>query len=321
MKHLILLLFLTPLFLQAKETEKRLPQIYRTSSEIDTKLSANNAVFTFQFEANGNLLEPALIQYSIDGKNGQQLSKKNSISIETAPGKHLFQFYYNENYLEVYSDSLEIKSQNRDTYTVNLIRAIQPMYNVSEKPVIYLYPPNDTDVTITMDIHGKNAFLYPTYIDSWQFTAHPNGDLSFGDKTYNYLFWEATTATIPSEKQLESGFFVKGSEAISFFEEKLTLAGLNSKEQADFITYWGPRLAKNELNFVHFEFNEECQKYADIDIAPKPDHLYRIYLTFGAVDRTFEVQEQEIQKIDRTGFLVLEWGGQEQSIQPTILLN
>ena len=51
---------------------------------------------------------------------------------------------------------------------------------------------------------------------------------------------------------VESGFFVGSDQVVSFLEKKLTDAGLSSKEQADFITFWGPKLAQNELNFVHF---------------------------------------------------------------------
>ena len=190
---------------------------------------------------------------------------------------------------------------------------------VTEKPVIYLYPEKPTDVHIEMDIHGEDAFYYPAYTDSWNLTAAPNGDLTFGDDVYNYLFWEATNRTILSPKQTASGFFIDGENVVSFLEEKLTLAGLNSKEQADFITYWGPRLAQNQLNFIHFEFNESCNEYADINITPKPDNIYRIYMIWGAVTEEFRVNEQEIEQFDRDGFSVLEWGGKESHIRQSFI--
>lgn len=289
-------------------------QIYRTSSEVDEQLADGDCIYEFKFHAPGNMSPPLSVQYSIDGKIGEQQLSKQTISIKAKPGKHIFQFYYNSYYYEVYSDSLEIKSRHRDQYSVTLQQAMMAEPVMSEKPVIYLYPEKPTEVTVKLDIHGDNAFLYPTYNDSWDFTAQPNGDLVFGDNTYNYLFWEATSNARLTEKQTKSGFFVEGRSAVAFLEKKLTEAGLNSKEQADFITYWGPRLAQNELNFVHFEFNEACNKYAELDISPKPDNLYRIYMVWGAASEKFEIANQEIEAFDRDGFSVLEWGGQESHI-------
>lgn len=55
---------------------------------------------------------------------------------------------------------------------------------------------------------------------------------------------------------MKSRFNVTKEEVTPFLEGKLSLAGLNSKEQADFITCWGPRLATKEINFLRFKFNE-----------------------------------------------------------------
>ncbi len=104
---------------------------------------------------------------------------------------------------------------------------------------------------------------------------------------------------------------------ISFLEEKLTLAGLNSKEQADFITYWVPRLTQNEINFVRFEFNEECNRYAELEITPKPDHLVRFYMVWSPMDSATQLtpRAQQISAQKREGFTVLEWGGVEISLE------
>lgn len=317
MKKFIFLLFLIPIFTYAEEDFKRVPQIYRTSSELDKNLAAGDCLFEFEFYAPGNISTPLSIQYSIDGRNGEHQLIKQSITVKAKPGKHIFQFYYNQHYYEVYSDSLEIKSRHRDKYLVTLNNAIEDI--MTEKPVIYLYPQQSTEVRVKIDIHGEDPFLYPTYIDSWDFTAEPNGDLIFDDETYNYLFWEARNRRVLSPKQTQSGFFIEGEKAIEFLEEQLNKAGFNSKEQADFITFWGPRLAQNKLNFVHFEFNETCDQYADLEISPKPDNLYRIYMVWGSVSEEFDVKEQEIEWFDRNGFSVLEWGGQESHIRQSFV--
>ncbi len=317
MKRIVLFILLIPNLLFAEEELKKVFPIYRISSEFNKSIATNSAVYEFQFDTRNGLIQEELIRYSIDGVNGSKVLKNKTLTIQSTPGKHIFQLYYNDVYNEVYSDSLKIEARHHDSYSVTFHYArIQKM---NEKPVIYLYPQLETKVRVEMDIHGDDIFTYPQYDDAWNFVAHPNGDLVFGENTYNYLFWEASQRAILTAKQTASGFFVEGKNAISFLEEKLTQAGLNAKEQADFITYWGPRLAKNELNFVHFEFNTECDVYANIDISPKPDNLYRVFIVWGAVSERFDVKEQEMKTMNRSGFSVLDWGGQESHIKQSFV--
>lgn len=314
MKHIILLLALAPFLLFAEEDLKSVIQIVRTSSELDPSLKGNKTVYEFEFHSYGQKVEGVQVYYSIDGINNKQMSKNGIISVPSKAGRHIFQFFYNEHYLEIYSDSLTIEAKYRDRYSVNLVSSVTREYSL--KPIIYLYPQLTTDISVKIDIHGEDAFLYPTYAESWDFTAESNGDLLFDDgQTYNYLFWEAAHGMALSPEQTQSGFFVKGENAIDFLEEKLTTAGFNSKEQADFITFWGPRMSQNKLNFVHFEFNETCDKYANLDISPKPDNLYRIYMVWGSVSDEYKIETQEIEQFYRSGFSVLEWGGQESNIR------
>lgn len=320
MKHFILFIFLTPLFLRAEKGQmKRILQIYKTDSEVDSNLNANQSLYTFHFNGRYDTSHPKHVLYSIDGVESKARLTNQEITIPAKPGKHIFQFYYNSDYYEVYSDSLEIKAQHHDTYAVQLYGTPRGVVQEVEKPVIYLYPEKSTAVSVQLDIHGEDPFYYPSYNDGWKLTAHPNGDLSIGDNQYNYLFWEAKVRNALSQQQLSTGFFVEGKNVVSFLEEKLTEVGLTSKEQADFITYWGPRLAKNDLNFVHFEFNESCDRYADIDISPKPDHVNRIYMIWGAVSEKHAIKTQDMKSFERNGFDVLEWGGQESHIDQRIV--
>lgn len=152
--------------------------------------------------------------------------------------------------------------------------------------------------------------MYPAYNNEWKCKAESNGDLTIGKDTYNYLFWEAIADNSFDLSTSESGFFVEGKNVISFLDEKLDQAGLTSEEKADFITFWGPKLASKELSFVHFLFNEECDRYADLEISPKPDNIYRLYIIWAPVSTKFLIKKQAMKKIDRAGFTVFEWGGQ-----------
>jgi hypothetical protein len=132
-------------------------------------------------------------------------------------------------------------------------------------------------------------------------------------KDYDYLFWDAKVPASQFNQTISSGFFVNRDSLVPFFERNLTKMGLNAREQQDFITYWVPIMNKNESSFVHFMFTEEYDNIATINISPKPDHLFRVFMAWGDADAFDygEVNEQEIPFVTREGFTVIEWGGGE----------
>jgi hypothetical protein len=106
--------------------------------------------------------------------------------------------------------------------------------------------------------------------------------------------------------------YVKGEAIISFLEQQLTQFGLTSKEQADFITFWGPQLMKNKLNYVHFVLDEAANQFGILEIQPKPTTVSRIYIVWSDVSNVQnlpQLTEQKITKRPRKGFHVIEWGG------------
>ena len=44
-------------------------------------------------------------------------------------------------------------------------------------------------------------------------------------------------------------------------------------------------------------------------IEPKPDNVIRILMTFKGLDKEIEVLEQQLTKVNRSGYSVVEWGG------------
>ena len=60
------------------------------------------------------------------------------------------------------------------------------------KPVIYLYPEEETEVTVSLDYDGELTCVYPAFDGgtSWSVTAAPDGTLTdTAGQTYNYLYW------------------------------------------------------------------------------------------------------------------------------------
>jgi len=291
------------------------PVVQFIKMEKDKDLTSKESVYHFKFSGIQQVTGQTTITYKIDGRNKtvESLSIEATLDIKTKPGNHSFEFYIDSSWNKIKTQKLEVEKQFRSHYSIACTRIRKksevPIDEVC-KPVIYLYPEKEMDVEVKIDFEGEHPILYPEYNDGWKCTASPNGDLKIGESTYNYLFWEVGQPNHLSTADLSEGFIVKGENSISFLESKLNAAGFTSKEKADFITFWGPRIQKNELNFVRFEFNEVCDKFATLNVTPTPDAMYRLYIFFSPIDEAFEVKEQMIPKMNRDGFTVLEWGGQ-----------
>lgn len=207
-------------------------------------------------------------------------------------------------------------------YVVKVIMSTYPqikinddydLYPVAEKPVIYLYPVQKQKINVKVITREDFTFTYPKYkTNGWSVVAQPNGKIETDNRTYNYLFWEAPMPNKASFN-MRDGFIVSSDTVVQFLENLLTTVGLNDMEQADFITYWAPRLQQNRDNIIHFEFNEGYdKKISKMEITPKPESLIRIFMTFTKYNYEKNiVKPQEIPTYNRTGFTVVEWGGSE----------
>lgn len=87
--------------------------------------------------------------------------------------------------------------------------------DVAEKPVIYLYPEREQEVTVKLDYNGRFTCTYPEYGNGWQVTAYPDGRLvnKADGQEYSYLFWEGQDET---EYDLSKGYVVAGGDTEAF---------------------------------------------------------------------------------------------------------
>ncbi len=177
------------------------------------------------------------------------------------------------------------------------------------KPLIYLYPNAESEVSIKLGNSHKISHSYPKYENEWVVRAKPNGDLTYNNRTYYGLYWEGKNAP---KFELDEGFVVKGSDTITFLEEKLAILGLNEREANEFIIYWLPRLENNTYNFIKFASFNVQNEYMPLEINPKPNTLIRVMMVYKKLDNPIEVREQVLAPTPiRNGFTVVEWGGTE----------
>lgn len=176
------------------------------------------------------------------------------------------------------------------------------------KPVLYLYPEETTQVSLGLDYDGRITAEYPTSInEKWELLAQPDGTLIIDERNYPYIFWEGVSP-VTQTFEFTEGFSVSRANYISFLEEKLTLLGLNEKEQADFITYWLPQMQAHEWTTVRFLY-EEYAELAKWSIEPLPDTFIRVFVIMEGSDHAVKLPKQNLQVAERKGFTAVEWGG------------
>lgn len=179
---------------------------------------------------------------------------------------------------------------------------------VCYKPVIYLYPEEETDISVNLILDGRLTCAYPAYNDGWTVTASPDGTLTDAKgRTYNYLYWEGETY---ARYDLSKGFCVKGEDTAVFLEDALEKLGLTRREANEFIVYWLPQMQDNPYNIISFQTGIYTNA-AKLAVNPAPDTLIRVFMAWQASDTPVVLENQELSAPDRTGFTVVEWGGAE----------
>lgn len=176
------------------------------------------------------------------------------------------------------------------------------------KPIIYLYPEKETQISVKLGKKENITCSYPEYKDGWNIIAKPDGkliDLETNRNLYG-LYWEGIQSDNIDTKK---GFVVKGSDTIKFLEEKLEILGLNEIEAQEFIIYWLPKMQNNKYNYIRFATLDEINENMPLDFSVRPDTLIRVLMQYKPLEEYMEVEEQELVSSKREGFVVVEWGG------------
>ena len=191
-----------------------------------------------------------------------------------------------------------------------------PRNDVSLKPIIYLYPTSDTNVTVKLGKPNDITVSYPECNASkgWNVLAQPDGDLvdlDTGRNLYSLYYESKSSEDVYSMKS--DGFIVSREDTVRFLEDKLARLGLNEHEAEEFIVYWLPKLQQNNYNYIRFATMDEINNAMPLDINPNPDTVIRVLMTFKGLDEPIEgIAEQQLPTTPtRDGFTVVEWGGSE----------
>ena len=213
--------------------------------------------------------------------------------------ENVIKFYVLKVSKQMINVNLEIKKEEVGTSNCNA--------NVSYKPLLYLYPEKEMNIKVILGYEELLTSTYPKYNNEWNVLAKPNGDLiDENNRTYYGLYWEGISK---SKTIFNDGFVVEKDNIETFLEEKLKILGLNERESNEFIIYWLPKLQENEYNLIKFESIENINNDMPLYISPEPDTVIRVLMKYIPLDYKIQIPEQKLQKVERSGFSVIEWGG------------
>jgi hypothetical protein len=311
-QHIYLLLFLT-FSLSTKaagdfETEKwSAPfSIYETTT--NTKLSPKQCQVQLYFFYPNPTNAERRVYMSINGVLEEfTLKNLDPVTYDLTPGKYVFKIWGGPGYEEIITDSIVFDSQTLNKASVQIRSASEPV--MVFKPVIYFHSDEELAVSVGVDPVGEFTFTYPEIGSGWKGTVKKDGSFVSNGQSFPYLFWESNQEY--SFQASDNGFKLKKSEVISFLEKKCGEFGFNSRETADFITFWGPKICATESVFIQFSVDEACSQFADMQITPTPDNVKRVYIQFTEWSDAMTpfLKEKVFESISSEGFTVLEWGG------------
>lgn len=177
------------------------------------------------------------------------------------------------------------------------------------KPVVYLYPEQDTLVSVRVDANVRISDPLYSSISGWQnVLAHPSGQLTYKGKLYDYLFWEGqgfgaypltgSRGTIVTQKNL-----------VPTIKKQLKAQGLNAKEISDFVDFWQDHLPTTPYVRLTWLTKQEIDTLAPLSITPSPQTVIRVFLDAEGLNKPVKVKSQTLKAPERKGFTVVEWGG------------
>ena len=205
------------------------------------------------------------------------------------------------------------------------------------KPVVYLYPTKPTNVTVKFLADVTLTTQIPTYHNGWNVLAQPNGTLTdlqpeytdctaintyhagseyakqaCATQTYPYIYW-AGNLKYNSLPNVDEGWILSKNEVVDFLNTTLTGVGLNAAEKNDMLSFWLPKMLKEDAPYYKISFvqTQDMNKFVPMSINPMPDTVFRIFLTYqplGSLPVTLPTA-QKLNKLERNGFTVVEWGG------------
>jgi hypothetical protein len=317
-----------------------LPFVSKQNGELDLTLE-NGTKNTEAYEYNAIVGCGALCYY-LDTVDENVLKPQSRLKLagKTSMGEEFFEFsdqqaqelkdLYNDKNTMAYVADGSYENTGKSKYTYEQFLSLKPLLYWKDplgrwvkfqnmrfipmaemcKPVIYLYPPKPTELTVKVFPNGGFTYADPKYEDGWNVRANTDGtmvNLKDG-KTYPYLFWEGVGLNYPIT---QDGWVVSKQEVEKFLQEKLPLLGLQGREADDFLDYWVKRLSEAPYYRINFLKQEQFNELAPLKFeGAMPESFIRVMMTAKPLEKNEESHPLAIPAPQaRRGFVFVEWGG------------
>lgn len=176
------------------------------------------------------------------------------------------------------------------------------------KPNIYIYPEEAMDVAVQFKAPQSLIKMIPDYTGIWDVHVDVDGRIYTEEGyAYDYLFYECETN--PNLFETEEGFLIHAESRLEQFEDILNKYGFNQQEISDFTEFWCMKLEEGKDYVMYPQMTELVDNAMEIDISPKPDTCVRMWFVFEEYAGNMTVETPQIEKIEREGYTVIEWGG------------
>ncbi|KAG6899531.1 hypothetical protein C0993_009347 [Termitomyces sp. T159_Od127] len=178
-----------------------------------------------------------------------------------------------------------------------------------KKPAIYVFSPEDIDVTVSVTLNKDMEFttVYPIVPIKklkpqgekiqWDVHASPDGSLMACETglELSSLFWEADLnarsfsrsrqGEIPGTWSLsDANSVVLSSDDITgYLQRALLFLGLHTEARTNFVTFWLPTLMSHKHIALRFMPQAEYSMIVPLDIKPQPDVIIRVFMLFQGV--------------------------------------
>lgn len=179
------------------------------------------------------------------------------------------------------------------------------------KPNIYIYPTEEMNVTVKFKNPRFLTEVIPDYSNIWDVYVKPDGKIYTKEGyVYDYLFYECLTNLNLFERK--AGFLIASETRKKQFEDILEQYGFTQEEICDFTEFWCDKLEEGKNYIMYPQMTELVDNAMEIEVTPKPQTCVRIWFVFEEAKEETEITLPEIQRIERTGYTIIEWGGMIQ---------
>ncbi len=175
------------------------------------------------------------------------------------------------------------------------------------KPVIYLYPQVEQQVSVKVGADVKISDPLYDIKNGWTTIAKPNGQLSVNGSTYSSLFWEGIG--YGQYPDITVGTIVKRQDAVRTIRQQLAQQGLIATEINDFMSYWEAKIPNDPYIRLTWLDTAQMNQLAPLSVSPKPDTIIRVFLDMSGLNKIVKIPKQDLKSIPRVGFTLVEWGG------------